>query len=234
MSGVKENTTFIVIEGADGSGKATQTKLLKEHFEREGHAVAEFAFPRYGEGRAGKLLGELLRGDHGDFMSISPYISSLPYTLDRVGIRDQMQRELDAGKIIICDRYLTSNLAHQSAKMNDPQEKEKFIAFCEGLEYEDLGMPRPSAVVYLSVPVAVSTKLVEDKGVRGWLSGMKGKKDLAERDTSHQEKTRAMYEQFAKERDDWHVVVCTQEGEMRTREDIHDEVWNIVQTHIAQ
>jgi len=225
---------MVVIEGADGSGKATQARLLTEHLEREGKKVAMFSFPRYEWGRSGQLLGELLRGDHGDFMSISPYISSLPYVIDRVAARDELVKELDTGKVVVCDRYLPSNLAHQSAKIDSAEEKKKFTEFCEELEYENLKMPRPMAVIYLSVPVVVSTKLVEDKDARGWLKGMTGKKDLAERDTTHQEKARAMYEQFAKERPEWYLVECVRNGEMRTREDIHKEVWGIVQERLAQ
>jgi dTMP kinase len=228
------NAQLIVIEGADGSGKATQAHLLKEHFENEGVAVALFAFPRYEWGRSGQLLGELLRGDHGDFMSISPYISSLPYVIDRVAARDELQAALDSGKMVVCDRYLPSNLAHQSAKIRSTEEQKKFIEFCEELEYENLRMPRPSAVIYLSVPTAVSTKLVEGKGARGWLKGMRGKKDLAERDISHQKKARAMYEQFAKDRPTWFLIECVNAGDMRTRESIHDEIWGIVEKQLPQ
>ena len=225
--------SLIVIEGADGSGKATQAKLLKEHFENEGQAVEMFAFPQYESGLSGRLLGELLRGDHGDFMSLSPYVSSLPYILDRVAAKKELDASLAAGKIVICDRYSPSNLAHQSAKLGTQKEKDAFIDFCESLEYDELELPRPTTVVYLSVPTHVSTRLVEDKGARGWLRGMVGKKDLAERNTDHQAKARAMYEKFAIERPEWHLIDCTKGGEMRTREAIHADIWDIVQSHMS-
>jgi len=225
---VSQKGIFIVIEGADGSGKATQTDLLKEYFEEKGVGVETFSFPRYDRGRSGRLMGELLRGDHGDFMSVSPYMSSLPYVINRVAARDELRAALDSGKIVICDRYLPSNLAHQSAKLKANEEKDAFIEFCEELEYDELQMPRPTAVIYLSVPVVISTELVEDKGARGWLAGMRGKKDLAERNLGHQEKARSMYEKFAKERDEWHMVECVSDGEMRTRKDIHQEIRSII------
>jgi dTMP kinase len=148
---------LIDIEGADGSGKATQTKLLVEALQKAGREVATFSFPRYYESRAGKLIGELLAGKHGDFMTMPAYVSALPYAMDRAGAREALQGALDAGTVVVCDRYTSSNLAHQSAKV-PKDEQPALIEFIEDLEYVDLRLPRPDVVFYLSMPTDVSSE----------------------------------------------------------------------------
>ena len=216
---------LIDIEGGDGSGKATQTKLLAERLQKEGHTIAQFSFPRYYESRTGKLIGELLSGKHGDFMSIPPYISALPYAMDRATARDDIQQALDDGKIVLCDRYTSSNLAHQSAKLPKDEQGE-LVEFIEGLEYTDLKIPRPSAVIYLSVPTDVSADLVNKKDARGYITDG-STRDQAERNMAHQDRTRNAYLRLAEEKK-WLVIECAPKGAMRTIEDIHTEVYDVV------
>lgn len=226
------NRFLIDIEGADGSGKATQAKLLAERLEAAGRPVAQFSFPRYYESAAGKLIGELLSGKHGDFMSMAPYVSGLPYALDRAGARDEICAALDAGKIIVSDRYTPSNLAHQSAKL-PKDEQDALISFFENLEYTDLKLPRPTRVIYLAVPTDVSSELVTRKDTRGYITDGTAR-DQAERNIAHQDRTRAVYTKLAAERPEWSIVNCTSESGLRSPEDIHEEVWSIVQADIAR
>ena len=230
----KNSGVLIVIEGGDGAGKATQTALLEEYFTQQGKNVTTFAFPEYEEPHSGKLLGELLKGDHGDFISINPYLASLPYSINRAAFKDKIVAALKDGGVVICDRYLPSNLAHQSAKLKTQEEKDEFVTFIEGLEYDALGLPRPTVVIYLGVPTGISMKLIDKKDSRHWLKGMLGKKDVAERDTKHQDAARKVYEHLVAQRPEWHLVECVQNDALRTREDIHDEVVSIVEKHLTQ
>jgi dTMP kinase len=220
---------LIDIEGADGSGKATQTKLMKERLEREGHAVSSFSFPRYYESRPGKLIGELLSGKHGDFMTIPPYISALPYAMDRAAAKDALREALTKG-IVISDRYTSSNLAHQSAKL-PKDEQPALVEFIEGLEYEDLGIPRPAVVIYLSVPTDISSDLIAQKDERAYTGGEK--RDQAERNIAHQDRTRSAYLRLAAEKG-WHVVECIKDGTLRPIEDIHEELYALVKLHLTK
>ncbi len=215
---------LIDIEGADGSGKATQSKLLAEALQKAGHGVATFSFPRYYESRAGKLIGELLAGKHGDFMTMPAYVSALPYAMDRAGAQAALQAALDAGKVLVCDRYTSSNLAHQSAKV-PKDEQPALVDFIEGLEYDDLSIPRPDVVFYLSMPTDVSSELIGRKDAREYTGGEK--RDQAERNMAHQDRTRAAYLRLAAEKG-WHVIECVKEGTLRTPEDIHQEIMSIV------
>lgn len=219
---------LIDIEGGDGAGKATQAKLLSESLRAEGRSVELFSFPRYYESTSGKLIGELLSGTHGDFMSIPPYISALPYAMDRATARESIQAALERGAVVICDRYTSSNLAHQSAKL-PKDEQAALVSFIENLEYGDLRIPRPSCVIYLSVPTDVSADLVSKKDARTYTGGEA--RDQAERNMAHQDRTRAAYLRLATEKD-WYVVECAPNNVLRTPEDIHEEVSRIVRSAI--
>lgn len=218
---------LIDIEGADGSGKTEQAKRLFERLKKAGHAASYFDFPQYDGSRIGKLIGELLSGKHGDFMSTPAYLSALPYAIDRASAREKLQTAVNEGKILVSNRYTPSNLAHQSAKL-PKDEQPALVEFIEGVEYDDLGIPRPDFVFYLSVPTDVSSELIGKKDKRNYLGDEK--RDLAERNIAHQDRTRAAYLRLAKEKG-WHVIDCAPEGKMRTMDDIQEEIWNIVQKH---
>ncbi len=222
------HSLLIDIEGADGSGKATQTRLLLSRLEKEGKKTATFSFPQYTLSRAGKLTGELLAGKHGDFMSTPAYVSALPYAIDRGSAAGKIRDALQEGKVVVCDRYTPSNLAHQSAKL-PKDEQDALVEFIEGLEYEDLGAPRPDIVIYLSVPTDVSSELIAGKGKRAYLDGEA--RDLAERNIAHQDRTRAAYLRLAREKG-WYVIECIRDGALRTPEDIHEDIWNIASTRL--
>jgi len=224
------NGILIDIEGGDGSGKTEQAKRLFERVKKEGHDAAYFDFPRYETSRTGKLIGELLAGKHGDFMSVSSFLSALPYTLDRVGVKDELLEALHLGKVLVSNRYTPSNLAHQSAKL-PADEQAELVELIEAIEYEELGLPRPDLVFYLSVPTDISVGLIVQKEKRNYLGDEK--RDLAERNVAHQDRTRAAYLKLAKEKG-WHVIECTEGGAMRTREAIGEEIWKIVETKLPR
>ena len=224
---------LIVLEGGDGSGKATQAALLRARLEEQHGEVTLFDFPRYEESLSGKLVGECLAGKHADFRTLSPYLASLPYVLDRIGVREQIAEQLTKN-IVMCNRYTPSNVAYQAAKLL-PADRERFVTFIEALEYDEFKIPRPTLVLYLHVPTAIATRLIERKAERGYLSGTDQKKDQHERDTSYQEEVVRVYLDLAKERPDWDVVNCIDEGgELLSRESIHEQIWNIVESHVQK
>lgn len=223
---------LIVLEGGDGSGKATQAAALKERLEKEVGPVELFDFPRYEESLAGKLVGECLAGKHANFRHLSPYIASLPFTLDRVGAREVLAERLEQS-LVMCNRYVPSNIAYQAAKLLSA-DRPKFIEFLEALEYGELQIPKPDLVIYLHVPTAIATKLIEKKKERGYLAGTGEKKDQHERDVAYQDEVVQVYLDLAKERDDWQTVTCTDEaGELLPKEAIHERVWDILKSRVV-
>ena len=216
---------LIVIEGGDASGKTTQTKLFLSRLIGQARM---FDFPRYYTSLAGKLVGECLAGEHGDFLHLSPYLASLPYTVDRIGARDALLHALEHHHVV-CNRYVTSNVAHQGAKLMG-EERGKFIDFLEKLEYDELKLPRPDAVFYLHVPMEIADTLGKGKAARDYLRGTGKTLDQHEADLEYQKRVIALYTELALNRPDWHLIPCTQNGALLHAEVIHEKIWNIFTT----
>lgn len=204
---------FIVIEGLDGAGKATQVRLLAKKLRAKGTKVTIFSFPNY-DSPFGAFIRDTLAGKHGDIKEVDTYYRSLPYAVDRLLTRDKMLSALKRGAVL-CDRYTTSNLAFGAAQCA-PAGRIAFQKFFEKLEYDSFKLPRPDRVIYLSVPVAVSRK---------WLTKERnGKLDSNERDAAFQRAVEAEYTKLAK-RKEWRTVVC-RDGE--TPDEVHAKIWKII------
>jgi dTMP kinase len=215
----KIKNKLFVIEGGDGSGKATQIALLNEKLKSHGHSVSIFDFPQYEGSTFGKLCGEALKGDHGDFRNMSPYLASLPYSLDRFSAKEKILEAAKKG-IVLFNRYTSSNTAFQAAKLSG-KAREKFISFLEGTEYDFLGLPRPTRVIYLYVPIQTATELVGKKDVRNHLGKKQGIKDQHERDLDFQKVVAKTYISFTKSRPDWIMINCAPKGKLLSKEDVH-------------
>ena len=218
---------FIVIEGGDGAGKGTQAKLLVDRLSKE-TKVSFFDFPQYEKTLAGKLVGRYLKGEFGDPLLLSPYIASLPYALDRVAARDELNKALEEG-VVICNRYIPSNIGHQASKL--PEDKrDEFISWLEQMEYGELKLPKPTLVIYLYVPVEISSRLVEKKDARAYIGGenAKGAKDGHEKNMEYQQKVIDVYTKMSKERIDWKLINCVEDGRLLSIEEIHDKIMGIV------
>ncbi|MCK9351470.1 MAG: hypothetical protein WCT49_04345 [Candidatus Paceibacterota bacterium] len=216
---------LIVLEGGDGSGKATQSKLLLEYLKTKGK-VSYFDFPQYGKTVFGTLTGRCLAGDFGDFLHMSPYLSSLPYILDRACAKDAIISALKKGHVV-CNRYTPSNIGFQAAKLSG-KERDDVIKFLEQGEYEEIGLPRPDVVLYLDVPRDVASALVFQKEQREYL-GEKKAKDQHENDLTYQEKVSEVYRALAKKRKGWHVVSCAKNGHILLPQTIHKKLISLVQ-----
>lgn len=214
---------LIVIEGIDGTGKATQAKLLIQALEKLS-SVAYFDFPRYETSTFGKLLGECLKGDHGPFLELNPYIASLAYMADRASAARDIRNALDEG-YVVCNRYTTSNVACQSAKLPSKEQK-ALINFIEVSEYEELRIPKPDFVIFLYMSPQKANELLQKKGERGYMKG-EGK-DVSEADREYQQKVADVYFKLAKARPNWHVIDCMEGDTLLTPQEIHYKVLSAV------
>src|SRR6202050_4929400 len=143
---------LIVLEGIDGSGKRTQSDALAREFSRRGTPFAQISFPNYG-GFHGNLVARFLNGGFGPLSAVDPHFSALLYAGDRLGSKPGIKAALAAGKIVLADRYVASNLAHQGARA--PREKRpEFLAWLKQLEYQVHALPAEDLVIYLRLPVA--------------------------------------------------------------------------------
>ena len=217
--------TLIVVDGADGSGKATQTKLLVERLLSDGYEVETLDFPQYTENVCGKLLRECLDGKRGDFMAVDARIASVLYAADRFESKDTIQNWLTAGKVVVLDRYVSANMMHQGAKIDDQQELEKFLSWIDELEHDMFGIARPDLIIYLDVPLQERLLMVKEAVANK--EHHKGETvDVAEADVHHQALAQDRAKQIVQSRNNWKQVVCAVDGDVRAREDIHEDVYS--------
>ncbi len=216
---------LIAIEGLDGAGKAVQTKLLTESLQKSGKTVTIFDFPRYTTSMFGKLTGEALSGMYGDFRNMSPFLSSLPFVLDRATAKNDIEKALEKGDVI-CNRYTPSNLAYQSAKL-PPSQRKKFVDFIEKAEYGEIGIPKPDVVIYLHVPVDTALGLNAQKPKRVYMKKA-GDKDQHDEDEMYQKQVFEVYLNFAKEKKGWHIVECVENEKLLSPEKIHQRILKLL------
>ena len=213
---------LIVIEGLDGSGKGTQTALLRERILSERHAVRHISFPNYEETSAA-LVKSYLAGEFGSTPdSVNAYAASSFYAVDRyAAYKKHWESDYLDGVNILADRYTTSNAVYQMTKL--PQEKwDDFLQWLRDYEYGLLELPSPDVVLYLDMPPQVSQRLMS-----GRYSGDESRKDIHEVNISFQEQCRrsALY---SAERLGWNVISCS-DGEMPCGiDEISDKIWNAV------
>lgn len=226
---MKKRGTFIVIEGTDGAGKATQTKALARAIRGMGRRVRTIAFPQYGKHSAAPISA-YLRGEYGSLQELGPYRASIFYAIDRVTARTKIQAWLKAGDVVIADRYMASNLAHQGAKISNWQARKKYWMWDEEFEYEILGIPRPNCTIVLLVPPVVSQKLILKKKQRAYLKTKK--RDIHERDVNYQKNVALAYGELALFDRDMKIINCAPEGELLPIEYIHKLVMSSVQRNL--
>ena len=193
---------LIAIEGIDGSGKRTQVELLKDALGARGHQSFVTGFPIY-DSWFGAMVGKFLDGGFGPLEKLDSHFTALLYAGDRFEAKEQIVEALAAGKAVLSDRYVGSNMAHQTARVSAP-ERAEFVKWIEHLEYQIYGLPRESAVIYLRVPPAEAQKLVALKSTRAYTSSTH---DLLEGNLRHLEDAAAMYDELAK-RANWISVEC--------------------------
>lgn len=212
---------LFVIEGTDGSGKGTQTKLLVKKLEHLGYDVATQDFPRYGKKSAG-LVEEYLNGRYGTAVEVGPYRASIFYACDRYAASFDIKEWLDEGKIVILNRYVSSNMGHQACKIEDETERAKYLQWLDELEFGLFGIPRPTTVFFLYVPAEIGQQLVEKKGLRQYIEGTQSK-DIHEADLTHLKAAEATYKSIAKEYG-WKQIDCVVDGKLRSIEEIHEAI----------
>src|SRR6266704_7004681 len=183
---------LIAIEGIDGSGKRTQVELLTLTLKSRGHSVYSTGFPQY-DSWFGKMVGKFLNGDFGSLASVDPHFTALLYAGDRFEAKPKLEAALNNGQIVLADRYIGSNLAHQTARVA-PKERPAFVQWIEHLEYRIYGLPQEDLVLYLRVPPAEAQKLVTQKSKRSYTSAQK---DLLEASLRHLEDAAQMYDSLS-------------------------------------
>jgi len=216
---------FIVIDGTDGSGKATQTELLIERLNQAGFKAVKISFPQYGKKSAG-LINEYLNGAYGTAEAVGPWRASIFYACDRYDGARAIRQALDEGKIVVADRYALSNMAHQGGKIANDQERQTFFAWLDNLEFKIFNIPRPDLNLILHVAPAIGQQLVDAKQPRDYLKA--GKRDIHEADLHHLEQAEKIYLQLAEIVPNTKIIECVKDNQIMNREEISNLVWEQV------
>jgi dTMP kinase len=219
---------FIAIEGGDGSGKATQTELYRVYAaDILKKTVLKLSFPRYGEDSA-YYAERYLNGAYGASNDVPAELGSLPYAIDRFAASGEIRDFLkQPNSLVISDRYIASNLAHQGVKIADANERKKFYERTMTTEYEVLGIPRASKNIVLLMPSHHAQANVDKKATRSYTTM---KRDIHEADADHLEKAKANYEELCRlYPNEFIAIQCINEsGAMRSIEDIQNEIRQII------
>lgn len=217
---------LIVFDGTDGSGKATQAKLLVARLKKEGRKARTFDFPQYENNFFGEFIGECLAGEHGDFIAVDPYIASVLFAVDRFESKALLLQWLKEGYTVVLDRYVSSNQIHQGGKILEEKARKKFLLWLDKMEFEVLGLPRPDAIIYLDVPLAVTLALLQSKSQKQKKVYLKGKqKDQAESNPRHLVASKESALKLVKNSNHWLQVDCVEKGTLLSRKAIAKLVW---------
>lgn len=218
MEGDYMKGTLIVLEGIDGSGKETQASLLEKKLKVKGRKVMHISFPDY-ESPSSALVKMYLKGDFGkNPEDVNSYAASLFYAVDRfASYRMKWKDFYQKGGIIIADRYTTSNMVHQMTKYEDKKARKDFLSWLEKTEYEELELPVPDLVILLDIPLRVSENLVKERARQG------GSMDIHEQHLDYLRKCHDAYQELVNLYG-WKRIPCTEEGKLRTIEDIGKDV----------
>lgn len=214
---------LIVIDGLDGSGKATQAKVLAASLTAAGVPVMQITFPQY-DSDSSALVRMYLSGQFGEKAGdVNAYAASSFYAVDRyASYKTQWGEFYQNGGVVIADRYTTSNGVHQCSKLPE-REWDAFLAWLFDYEFNLLGLPAPDAVIYLAVDPDISQKLMSER-----YQGDEAKKDLHEKDLAYLARSRAAAEYCAAHLG-WQTVACAKDGAMRSIDEIHTELASLVQ-----
>jgi len=225
----KKKGFFIVIDGTDGSGKSTQVELLIKHLKKDGQKVKVVDFPDYYQNFFGKFIGHCLSEQYYNWKSIHPKIASIAYAADRFESKNKIDKWLKEGNIIIANRYVSSNQIHQGGKIKNIKKRQAFMKWLNEMEYEVFKIPKPDIVFYLSLPIGIVLKLLKhrdsSKMKRVYL---KKKKDVHESDIDFMKNSINSAMWLAKTEKNWIKIDCSKNGEILTRVEIHEMVYDKV------
>jgi dTMP kinase len=213
---------LIVIEGTDGSGKSTQFKALTQRLREENTAFKTLVFPRYSE-ESSALIRMYLSGQFGSRPDdVNAYAAASFFAVDRyASYKQDWGTWYEEGGLIVSDRYTTSNAVHQASK-EQGEAQQAFLKWLYEFEYDKLGLPRPDLVIYLDVPTAFTEKMMRSRE-----AATNTQADIHEQDmtylTTCRETGRAAANYYG-----WKIIECVRDGQMRSIEDIHQEIYQLV------
>lgn len=228
-----------MLEGMDGSGKATQTKLLTSALQKKGFEVVKIDFPQYTKASAG-MIENYLKGMYGSAKEVGPYRGSIFYACDRYDLSFQIRQWLKEGKIVIADRYIASNIGHQGGKLiQNKKAWTKYIDWLHHLEFKIFEIPKPDYTLILKISPELSmahSNTVTDtdkKQRRTSYLGDSKKQDIHESDKKHLANSLKSYIAISKKYPkEYKIIECEEGGAFLPLETIHKKIIKLVEQKI--
>lgn len=216
---------FIVLEGLDGAGKSTQIRQLQEWLTDQGFTYEYVHFPRFTTPVYGDLIARFLRGELGAVDAVNPYLVGLIYAGDRREAAPMIRKWIDEQKVVIIDRYVTSNIAYQCAKLESEEEKKALREWILNLEYDTNAIPKPDITLFLDVPFAFTEKSLSENREGDDREYLKGKSDIHEASLDLQQAVRKVYVDESRYDPSFHVVDCSDpNGKMLSPEETFEKI----------
>lgn len=215
---------LIDIEGIDGSGKGTQARRLCDRLVQSGVTASLISFPRYESTLFGRAIGEFLNGDYGTLEQVHPFLVSLLFAGDRFESKALLDEALRSCEVVVLDRYVPSNVAHQASKC-DGAARADLTRRILALEFEVFGLPRPDLVLLLDLPVPMAQELVLQKATRSYTHRAA---DLQEADAVYLQRVRDVYLELARHGSEWRLISGCAGDQMRTIDEVGEEIWTAV------
>ncbi|MCA9117033.1 MAG: thymidylate kinase [Planctomycetaceae bacterium] len=220
---------LIAFEGIDGSGKGTQAKRLYEGLAAAGIRTQQTGFPRYSATFFGRAVGAFLNGEYGELQHVDPFLAAMLYAGDRYESKTHLAELAETADVIVLDRWMASNLAHQAARRTGA-ERETLLSQIRHLECTLYGLPEADLTILLDLPAEQARELVQQKAARDYTSRTH---DLQEADLAYQQTVRQVYRDLASASNSWRTISCLAGDELRPVDDIAREILSAVQQVLA-
>lgn len=212
---------LFVFEGIDGSGKTTQVELLKKFLHSKRLSCETISFPRYGENKEANLVADYLRGNLGNLFGVDPFLLAKAYAGDRLLAKPLIEGWLKEGKMVIVNRYVSSSKAHLGANL-DEEKRAGFMRWVDELEYQTNGIPKPDLTILLDVDPLVGQKNASKDH----------KVDIHEKDIEHESQASKIYLELSQAEENWVILDCMENGQMKPKEEIHKELLQVLEGKI--
>ncbi len=220
---------LIAIEGIDGSGKGTQARRLHGQLLQDGLSSELISFPRYSETHFGHTIGRFLNGEFGQLNEVDPHLAATLYAADRFESRAMLIELLSARDVVVSDRYVPSNVAHQGAKRTG-EERQRLQQWIETVEYDVFQLPRAETVIHLDLPAETAQMLIARKAKRDYTDRQA---DLQEADRDYLDAVRTAYLDAAAGDSSWRTVQLLDGDRLRSIEEVGEEILRVVRSQLA-
>ena len=215
---------LIAIEGIDGSGKGTQAKLLHERLLEVGVRSELISFPRYSQTHFGQTIGRFLNGEFGQLDQVDPHLAATLYAADRFESLGMLTDLLATRDVVVSDRYVPSNIAHQGAKRTG-EARQQLADWISKVEYGVFGLPQADLVIHLDLPAETAQELIARKSKRDYTDKAA---DLQEADRDYLSAVRQAYLDLATTEPNWQTIPLLDGDRLRTIEEIADDIYTRV------